>query len=103
MTFSFLIQIVLGAALPRTAPLTLKTSNACNLSVSYPYYPQNFRSDLEQPLPRWRRRLVEVSSSGFNQLMLFSAGFWMPRVTGLEHWEEGKRVGAVGASCACTP
>lgn len=28
--------------------------------------------------------------------MLRAAGFWWPRVTGLHHWEEGKRVGALG-------
>lgn len=56
--------------------------------------------DLERPLPRWRRRMVELSSQFWNGVMLFAAGFWWPRVTGLENWEEAKRVGAV--SCWCS-
>jgi hypothetical protein len=40
---------------------------------------------------------VELSSQGFCGAMLRGAGFWMPRVKGLEHWEEGKRIGAVRA------
>lgn len=52
--------------------------------------------DLDKPLPRWRRRLVELSSQGFNAVILRCAGFWRPRVTGLQHWEEGKRAGAIG-------
>lgn len=55
------------------------------------------RSDLEQPLPPWRRRLVELSSRGFCRAMLFAAGFWWPRRRGMQHWEEGRRVGAVRA------
>lgn len=54
------------------------------------------RSDLNQPLPRWRRRAVEASSQGWNRVMLFAAGFWAPRVRGLQHWEEGKALGAIG-------
>lgn len=53
-------------------------------------------SDLEKPLPRWRRRLVKLSSQGFCGAILRAVGFWAPRVEGLEHWEEGKRFGAVG-------
>ncbi|GBF97219.1 lysophosphatidylcholine acyltransferase [Raphidocelis subcapitata] len=52
--------------------------------------------DLERPLPRWRRRLVELSSQGFCGAIMRGAGFWCPRVKGLEHWEEGKRAGAIG-------
>ncbi|KAI8464591.1 MAG: hypothetical protein J3K34DRAFT_439899 [Monoraphidium minutum] len=52
--------------------------------------------DLEQPLPRWRRRLVEISSQGFNGVILRCIGFWWPRVKGLQYWEAGKRIGAIG-------
>lgn len=51
--------------------------------------------DLDKPLPPWRRRLVEWSSTFFCGMMLRAAGFWWPRVRGLEHWEAAKKSGAV--------
>jgi hypothetical protein len=38
---------------------------------------------------------VELSSQGFNRLILFGVGFWWPTTKGMENWEEGKRIGAV--------
>jgi len=53
------------------------------------------RSDLDKPLPAWRRRLVEVSSQTCSGTVLRAMGFWWPRVTGLEHYRRGQEMGAV--------
>lgn len=53
-------------------------------------------SDLDKPLAPWRRRAIEVSSSGASRLFLMAMGFWRPRLIGLHNYELGKQIGAVG-------
>jgi hypothetical protein len=52
-------------------------------------------SDLEKPLPAWRRRVVEISSQTCSGTVLRAMGFWWPRVTGLENYKRGQEMGAV--------
>lgn len=58
-------------------------------------------SDLEQPLPRWRRQLVEFSSKSCCRVVLFCMGFWRPRLVGYENYKKGQEMGAVGVRQLC--
>lgn len=51
--------------------------------------------DLDQPLPRWRRLGVELSSRLCTRTILAAAGFYRPRVKGREHLKQGLEQGAV--------
>jgi hypothetical protein len=52
-------------------------------------------SDTTKPLPPWRRRMVELSSTTLSGAMLRCAGFWFPRCTGYDNLEAGRKLGAV--------
>jgi 1-acyl-sn-glycerol-3-phosphate acyltransferase len=54
--------------------------------------------DLDHPLPRWRRRLVELSSQTCTSIILAAAGFYWPRVKGLQHLKKGLEEGAIVCS-----
>jgi 1-acyl-sn-glycerol-3-phosphate acyltransferase len=51
--------------------------------------------DLDQPLPRWRRLGVVLSSRLCTRAILAAAGFYRPRVKGREHLQQGLQQGAV--------
>lgn len=53
-------------------------------------------SDLEKPLPRWRRQLVEFSSESCCRVVLFCMGFWRPKLICYENYKKGQEMGAVG-------
>lgn len=53
-------------------------------------------SDLDKPLPRWRRRVVEMSSESCSRVVLFAMGFWWPRLIGAENYAKGQQMGAIG-------
>ncbi|KAF8069495.1 Lpc [Scenedesmus sp. PABB004] len=52
--------------------------------------------DLERPLPRWRRRVVELASQTSTGVFLRAFSFWRPRVVGRENLERGRAMGAIG-------
>ncbi|KAF6265277.1 hypothetical protein COO60DRAFT_1623935 [Scenedesmus sp. NREL 46B-D3] len=52
--------------------------------------------DLSKPLPRWRRRLVEISSQTASGTCLRAVGFWNPRVLNGHHYTKGQQIGAIG-------
>lgn len=58
-------------------------------------------SDLDNPLPRWRRRLVEISSQTCTRVVLFTMGFWRPRIIGADHYYKGQEMGAVSIAGVC--
>lgn len=61
-------------------------------------------SGLDRPLPRWRRRLVEICSQTCTRVVLFAVGYWWPRVIGLHNYRQGQEMGAVSQTeaCVCT-
>lgn len=89
-------EIVKMVVLLPTVPIRLLLIACCIVGVAACNTIAIAGCDLDKPLPRWRRRLVELSSQGFNAVILRLAGFWWPRVTGREHWEEGRKIGAIG-------
>jgi hypothetical protein len=52
-------------------------------------------SDLSKPLPRWRRRMVEISSMTCAGTCLRAVGFWNPRVVNHHNYIKGQQIGAV--------
>jgi hypothetical protein len=57
-------------------------------------------SDLSKPLPRWRRRMVEISSQTASGMCLRAVGFWNPRVVNYQHYIKGQQIGAVRRQCS---
>jgi lysophosphatidylcholine acyltransferase / lyso-PAF acetyltransferase len=56
------------------------------------------RCNLDEPLPRWRRRLVELSSRVCTGTILAAAGFYWPRVKGRHNLKRGLEEGAIVCS-----
>ncbi|WIA30170.1 hypothetical protein OEZ86_000262 [Tetradesmus obliquus] len=52
--------------------------------------------DLSKPLPRWRRRMVEISSQAASGTCLRAVGFWNPRVVSYHNYTKGQQLGAIG-------
>lgn len=69
------------------------------LCLPVPAHMLYLHSDLDKPLPRWRRRVVEISSESCSRIILFIMGFWRPRLIGYENYKKGQEMGEVGLSC----